>query len=63
MAAKTFQGKSMKLGGGGKFAKGMAKMTAKGMPKAEAGAIMANAGRKKYGPSKMASLSAKGRSK
>lgn len=55
--------KSMKLGGGGKFAKGVAKIQKQGLGKAAAGAIMADAGRKKYGAGKMASLSAKGRKK
>lgn len=46
-------GKSMKLGGGGRFAK-LAKST--GSP-----ALAAWIGRKKYGSKKMASMSAKGR--
>ena len=54
-------GKSMKLGGGGRFAAGKAAIEAKGTPAKEAGAIMAAAGRKKYGEAKMAKWSAEGR--
>jgi len=39
----------------------VAAMTSKGMSKGEASAIMAKAGRKKYGKKKMASMAAKGR--
>lgn len=53
--------KAPRLGSGKRFAAGVAKMTAKGMPKAEAGAIMAKAGRAKYGASRMAKMSAAGR--
>jgi hypothetical protein len=60
---KTFKGKPMTLGGGGKFAKGVSGMTAKGMPAPEAAAIMANAGAKKYGQAKMTVLAAKGKAK
>ncbi|MHB8744757.1 MAG: hypothetical protein ACYC9L_16815 [Sulfuricaulis sp.] len=58
---KKFKGKSMKLGGGGRFAKGKAALMRKGMSAGRAGAIMAAAGRKKYGAKKMAKMSAKGR--
>ncbi len=58
-----YKGKSMAPGGGGRFAKGVAQMTAKGMPAQEASAIMAKAGRAKYGAKKMASWAAKGRAK
>ena len=63
--------KSMKLGGGGRFAK-MSNSVAKsyekkGMPKAKAekvgGAVAASMGRKKYGAKKMASMAAKGKAK
>ena len=48
--AKTFKGKSLKLGGGGKFAKGVADIMAKsGITKKGAAAIMAIRGRAKYG--------------
>lgn len=52
-ASKTYHGKSMKPGGGGRFAK----MTANGMSPALAAYI----GRRKYGASKMAKFSAAGR--
>jgi hypothetical protein len=45
--------KSMKLGGGGRFAK-LAKQTG-------SKALAAFIGRKKYGPTKMASMATKGR--
>lgn len=54
-AAKTFHGKSMKPGGGGRFAK----MVAKGVPPGAAAA----AGRKKYGKKKFQSMAAKGRAR
>jgi len=52
-------GVSMKPGGGGRFKKVMGSLEAKGMPAAEAGAITANAGRKKYGDKKMAAWAKK----
>jgi len=62
-APKTFKGKPMVLGGGGKFAKGVSDIMGKGMSKVEAAAIMANAGAKKYGQAKMTVLAAKGKAK
>lgn len=54
--------KSMKLGGGGRFAAGSAAIQKReGLSKASADAIMANAGRNKYGGKKMASMAAAGR--
>lgn len=53
--------KSMKPGGGGRFAKGKAALMKKGESAYEAGAVMGMAGRKKYGAKKMAAWSAKGR--
>ena len=50
-----------KLGSGGRFAAGKAKLMSKGESAKEAGAVMGMAGRKKYGAAKMASWSAKGR--
>lgn len=63
--------KSMKLGGGGRFAKlsnSVAKSyEKKGMSKAKAekigGAVAAKAGIKRYGAKKMASMAAKGKAK
>lgn len=54
--------KSMKLGGGGRFAKLKGELShEKGIK--NPGALAASIGRKKYGSKKMASMSAKGRSK
>lgn len=53
--------KSMKLGGGGRFQKGEEKLEAKGMPKSEAGAIMAKAGDKKYGKTRMTKMAQAGK--
>lgn len=46
--------KSMRLGGGGRFEKGVKALKAKGKSEESAKAIMASAGRKKYGKAKMA---------
>lgn len=52
------------LGSGGRFRQGVNHiMQSEGLSKKSAGAIMANAGRKKYGASKMAKMSAAGRKK
>ena len=56
-------GKSNKLGGGGRFQKGAAKIEAKeGLSKESADAIMAVAGRKKYGNKAMGAISQRGTS-
>ena len=52
--AKTFHGKSLRPGGGGRFAK----MVASG----KSPALAAYIGRKKYGKKRMAKFAAKGRS-
>lgn len=60
--AKTYKGKSMRPGGGGKFAKGVdSLMKGRGMSRKKAQAIMAAVGRKKYGAKKMAKWAAQGR--
>ncbi len=59
--SKTYKGKSMRPGGGGRFAKMVAALVKKGTPSANAKAIAAAAGRKKYGTKKMAKFSAQGR--
>lgn len=52
--------KSMKIGGGGRFAKLKGELAhEKGI--SNPGAVAASIGRKKYGAKKMASMSAKGR--
>lgn len=55
--------KSMRLGGGGRFQKGEEALQRKGMSKDRAGAIMASAGRKKYGKKAFARMGARGRKK
>lgn len=51
--------KSMKLGGGGRFAKLKGQLAKKGVR--NPAAVAASIGRKKYGAKKMASMAAKGR--
>lgn len=53
--------KSMKLGGGGRFAK--VEASAKKSGARNPAAVAAAAGRKKYGNAKMAKMAAKGRSR
>ena len=53
--------KSIKLGGGGRFAKVVASIKKSGKSEKSAKAIAAVVGRKKYGAKKMASMAAKGR--
>lgn len=53
--------KSMKLGGGGRFAKMVTAIKKTGKSEKSAKAIAAAVGRKKYGAKKMASMAAKGR--
>ena len=58
---KTYEGKSTKPGGGGRFAAMKDKLEAKGESDHEAKAVAAIAGRKKYGAAKMAKFAAAGR--
>ncbi len=60
MASVAAKKKSMKLGGGGRFAKLEKSIAAKGKVKNPA-AVAASIGRKKYGAEKMAAMAAKGR--
>jgi hypothetical protein len=53
--------KSMKPGGGGRFAKLKGKLQAKGKSAASAGAIAASIGRKKYGAKKFAKMAHHGK--
>lgn len=50
-----------KLGSGGRFKAGVKKIMAGGLSKKSAGAIMANAGRKKYGKTRFQKMAATGR--
>jgi hypothetical protein len=58
---KTYKGKSLAKGGGGRFAKMEDALKAKGMSEASAEAITAHAGRKKYGKAEFARMGAAGR--
>lgn len=59
--AKTYKGKSLRLGGGGRFARDVDKLVAQGVPRKVAEARVAYRGRRKYGAAKMAKWSAAGR--
>ncbi|HAK12825.1 MAG TPA: hypothetical protein DCO78_13440 [Chitinophagaceae bacterium] len=61
MAYGTYKGKSLKPGGGGKFAKLKDKLMAQGKSSSAAGSIAATIGRRKYGAKKMATWSSQGR--
>lgn len=56
-------GKSMKPGGGGRFAKFVKKVEGEGKSAGAAKAIAAAAGRKKYGKSKFQAMASKGKSR
>jgi len=58
---KTYKGKSTRLGGGGQFQKMVDALKKKGKTTAQAKAIAAAAGRKKYGKAKFQNMAAKGR--
>ena len=58
---KTYKGKSMKPGGGGRFEKLKDKITKEGKSPEAAAAIAATIGRKKYGAEKMATWSSQGK--
>jgi hypothetical protein len=60
---KTYDGKSMKLGGGGRFAKLSDEIQATGKSKASADAIAASIGRKKLGKTNFQKLASNGRKK
>ena len=60
-AAKTFQGKSLRKGGGGQFAKMVNAIQKTGQNKSSAQAIAATAGRKKYGKAAFQKMAAAGR--
>jgi aspartokinase-like uncharacterized kinase len=58
---KTFKGKSMKLGGGGRFAKLQSKLQSKGKSASSAKKIAASVGMKKYGAKKMSKMASIGK--
>ncbi len=59
--AKSYKGKSLAPGGGGRFAKMVDTLKRRGYSEQSARAIAATIGRKKYGAKKMAQWSAQGR--
>jgi hypothetical protein len=59
LSKRFYKGKSMQLGGGGRFAQLSDKLASKGATNPDA--LAAVIGRKKYGASRMASWAAKGR--
>lgn len=59
--AKTYKNKSMRPGGGGRFAKMVDALKKKGKSAKAAAGIAAAAGRKKYGAKKFAKMGATGR--
>ena len=59
--AKTYKGKSMRLGGGGQFAKLKDELIASGKSAASAEAIAASVGRKKLGKAKFQKLAVAGK--
>lgn len=59
--AKTYKGKSMRLGGGGRFAKFVDSLKKSGKSEEQARAIAYKAGAKKYGKEKMKKMAAAGR--
>lgn len=58
---KTYKGKSMKPGGGGRFARLKDELQTEGKSPESAAAIAAAVGRKKYGNKKMAAWSSQGK--
>jgi hypothetical protein len=61
MAYGSYKGKSLKPGGGGRFAKLVDRLKARGYSAQRARAIAATIGRKKYGAKRMAQWAAAGR--
>jgi hypothetical protein len=61
MKAKTYKGKSLKKGGGGKFAKMTDALKKKGISSARAKAIAAASGRRKYGKAEFQRMATAGR--
>ena len=61
MAYGTYKGKSLRPGGGGRFARMVDALKRKGMSEDRAGAIAAAAGRRKYGARRFARMGAAGR--
>jgi hypothetical protein len=61
MAYGSYKGKSLKPGGGGRFARLVDRLKARGLSEKRARAIAASIGRRKYGARQMAQWAAAGR--
>jgi len=61
MAHGTYKGKSLRPGGGGRFARLVDQLRARGMSEKRARAVAASVGRRKYGAKQMATWAAQGR--
>jgi hypothetical protein len=61
MAYGTYKGKSLRPGGGGRFARLVDQLRARGYSEKRARAIAASIGRRKYGARQMAAWAAAGR--
>jgi hypothetical protein len=61
MAYGTYKGKSLRPGGGGRFARLVDRLKARGYSEKRARAIAASIGRRKYGSRQMAAWAAQGR--
>ena len=61
MAYGSYKGKSLKPGGGGRFARLVDRLRARGYSEKRARAIAATIGRRKYGSKQMAQWAAQGR--
>jgi len=59
--ASTYKGKSLRPGGGGRFARLVDQLRARGYSEKRARAIAAAVGRRKYGSKQMAQWAAQGR--
>jgi hypothetical protein len=59
--AQTYRGKSLRPGGGGRFARLVDRLRARGYSEKRARAVAATVGRKKYGARQMAQWAAAGR--
>jgi hypothetical protein len=59
--ANTYKGKSLRPGGGGRFARLVDKLRERGYTEKRARAIAASVGRRKYGSKQMAQWAAAGR--
>ena len=61
MAHGIYKGKSLRPGGGGRFARLVDRLKARGLSEKRARAVAASVGRRKYGSKQMAQWAAQGR--